>query len=78
MAVDVGGTGAADDEGVEEAPDVGGKLNVDDEVEHDKAVVRGKFLHVHVVIKCLHKFVTLDWKWAYCIEDCCKCLWIQL
>ena len=74
VAVDVGGTGTADDEGAEEAPDVGGKLtvdnqdvevDVDDEMEDDKAVVKEQFMHVHVVIKCRYKFDTLDWKWAY-------------
>ena len=70
-AVNVGGTGSADDEGAEEAPDVGGKLtvnnqdvevDVDDEMEDDKAVVKEQFMHVHVVIKCRYKFDTLDWK----------------
>ena len=73
-AVNVGGTGTADDEGAEEAPDVGGKLtvdnqdvevDVDDEMEDDKAVVKEQFMHVHVVIKCRYKCDTLDWKWAY-------------
>ena len=72
-AVNVGGTGTADDEGAEEAPDVGGKLtvdnqdvevDVDDEMEDDKAVVKEQFMHVHVVIKCRYKCDILDWKWA--------------
>ena len=74
VAVNVGGTGTADDEGAEEAPDVGGKLtvdnqdvevDVDDEMEDDKAVVKEQFMHVHVVIKCRYKCDTLYWKWAY-------------
>lgn len=66
---------AVDTESAEEVPDVSGKLtvdnevdvevDVDDEVEDDKAVVKEQFMHVHVVIKCRHKFDTLDWKWAY-------------
>ena len=73
-AANVGGTGTADDEGAEEAPDVVGKLtvdnqdvevDVDDEMEDDKAVVKEQFMHVHVVIKCRYKCDTLDWKWAY-------------
>lgn len=66
---------AVDNESAEEVPDVSGKLSVDnevdvevdvdDEVEDDKAVVKEQFMHLHVVIKCRHKFDTLVWKWAY-------------